>query len=275
MRSSRMVVEGIVLLVLVGCGTKPAVVPESASKTEGAPTAAPETVAKIPSTVALPAEPAQVEPKVEPAKPNDTQSPEAKPSSKRPLEIDAQRGVTVRDDRYVAISEAYSFDLASLHANRIKIADREERPGITSVMTAECDNGLNVAVVATRIRADYPKDDSLLTRQKPRIESGAGIFGDDYEWSDREEDGRRLLERTLLHESYDPAIFPLGVGQKKNEPGKETIGVHRVLVRSGYFYEVAIIVANDGAAIEELKKNAKSVMKRIVAGIRFPDSKAE
>lgn len=192
-----------------------------------------------------------------------------------PPKINAERNVAIKESQYTDIRKSYVFDLATTEAKTVKVRNREQRPGITSLMTAECDNGLIIAIVSTKIRADYPQDDTLLTRQKPQVEAGAQIFGADYEISDREVDGRRLLDYTLLHESFDPTVFPFGSGQEKNPAGKETIGIHRMFVRSGHFFEVAIILTNSGDSTADLKKKSLAVMNRTVRGMRFTESRPD
>lgn len=183
--------------------------------------------------------------------------------------LEVGSGVAVQDG-VIFEKGLYSFDLASTAVKVVTVTRRMGQSARQSIIIADCKNGTIIVIVATPIRLGLPRNDSLLSRQKPRLEAGATIYGQNFELSDRKENGRRVLEYTLLHESYDRSIFPFGSSQKKKTAGSETIGIHRLLVRSQSLIEIAIVRTNLGDSTAKFTKDAKAYMTEIVKGIKFP-----
>jgi len=186
--------------------------------------------------------------------------------------IEAAKDVRINGSLYSQSNGLYTFNLSFVPAKGIKIINRDVRPGITSMMSAVTSNDISIAIVATKIRPDYPKDSSLLDKIKPKHAQEAKLFGADFESVDKNKGRDRYLQYALLHEAYEPSVFPFGVTQEKLPAGKETLGVHREFVRSGHLVEIAIIVPNEGMETDEFKKQAASLMDLMVQGLSFEDA---
>lgn len=183
-------------------------------------------------------------------------------------ELTNKVGSRLRGRTYTAISNAYSVAIPNLGAKNIQISDRETTPGITTLVKFVGDNKVVAAIVATKIRPDYPKDDSLLNRVRPRYANMGKTYGDSFSFVDTKDlenkstnnRNRRYLQFMLQDESYTDFGFPFVIS---HEPNKETksLGIHRLFVRNGYFYEVAMIIPAPGNV--SAKDHVKNCEKQI------------
>ena len=190
------------------------------------------------------------------------------------LRIKAGKDVVIKDGIYSSIGGVFKFDLSAVGGKSISVDQREENPGITSVATIESDNAIGLAIVATKIRADYPKDDSLLDKHVPRMAVGKQIFGEDFDLYDNKENGRRFLQFTLVNESREAPTFPISRERKNDAKGTEAMGIHRFFVRSGYLIEVAVVVENaDGRSKDKLRQLSADVMSKLVGAITISEMK--
>lgn len=131
-------------------------------------------------------------------------------------------------------------------AHKTRVLD--PNPGITRQFVYETADGLAAVLIVTKIRAELPKDDSLLDKSKADNEAllkakGAELVA----LRDGELAGRRFTAMSALNWDYGPS-FPhainLGAAPAGDRPA--AAGDTAVFVRDGFFIEAALHRRSDG-----------------------------
>jgi len=141
--------------------------------------------------------------------------------------------------------------------------EKVTRPNITTVVHLEGDDQLKGAIVYTKIRPDYPQGDKLLDTQKPRFEAMQNAIGDNFKLIDSKNEDGRFLRYTFNGESYDKTVFPFGVTRYQGNGPPTTIGGHHFIVRNGYFFEIAVVLATDTTDADKRQKEVHRALDRI------------
>ena len=163
-------------------------------------------------------------------------------------------GDRVSDRTYTTATKSFSLTIPEFTgATEIRIVERESRPGITSDVQFIGNNGMVACIVSTKIRADYPKDDSLLDRPKKNYLVMQEQIGEDFVLIDSADSPKdttqetettrpssRFLQFTVKNERYDKTVFPFGLAMHRDDKLK-SMSIHRLFVRDGYLIEAVIL----------------------------------
>jgi len=116
----------------------------------------------------------------------------------------------------------------------------QPNPGITSEFRFKGKTNAAVLVV-TRIRDDYPKDDRLLDKQRPRSVATQRHFGRDIvRLRAVDADGKRFDEEVFLNCEYSDYSYPYGLGGANLRGDLRELSVQQTFVRDGRFIECSL-----------------------------------
>ena len=192
-------------------------------------------------------------------------------------------GSRLKDGTYHSLTKAFTLKVPDLGAKKITISDRETQPGITADVKFVGDNGAVAGVVTTKIRPDYPKDDSLLDRVKPRYANMARQIGKKFVLTDSKDKtdkasktkakgqkkAPRHLQFTFANEKYDEFAFPFGVATVRSDELK-TMGIHRLFVRKGYLTEVILLLpTRKNETDKDARKRADKELATVLKTLKF------
>jgi hypothetical protein len=134
-------------------------------------------------------------------------------------------------------------------------------PGITEEYRFEEAGNAALVLVVTKIRQDYPKDDSLLDKVKPKHQSMQKYFGDDIVLlRNVSKEKPRIDEMIFLNAEYDQKYFPYGMGGKNLKGKVKSLGISHFFVKDGLFIECSMYLEkNKKESKEEFIKRAKTL----------------
>jgi hypothetical protein len=155
-------------------------------------------------------------------------------------------------------------------AVKLEPATREITPGY------EADGRAGV-LVFTKIREDYPQDDSVLDKVTPRHQSMQQHFGKDLvQLRGFDVNGRRIEELVTVNVAYDQ-FFPYGAAIDRQKKAVESIAVSQIGVADGLLIECALFRklpadADVETAIETLRTECQAWLLSIA---RAPESEGD
>jgi len=126
----------------------------------------------------------------------------------------------------------------------MKFSQPEISP-VTKLFRFEFESGDIAVLVSTKIRDDWPKDDSTLLRIEPRFKQTQEQFGADL--CDVRLVGKapqRMLGVSLVNPADSP-FFPMSLGSSRSDT-LNAVAVSHLFVKSGRVVECAIMGKNFG-----------------------------
>jgi hypothetical protein len=114
-------------------------------------------------------------------------------------------------------------------------------PGITEEYRFEENQEASAVLVITKIRKDYPKDDSLLDKVTPGNKALQRQFGEDVVWlRTAAKENPRIEEMIFLNAIYDQTSFPYGMGGENLNREVESLGISSMFVQNEMLIECAM-----------------------------------
>lgn len=114
-------------------------------------------------------------------------------------------------------------------------------PGITEEYRFEENENASVVLVITKIRKDYPKDDSLLDKVTPSNKAMQNQFGKDVVLlRTASKEKPRIEEMIFLNAEYDHTSFPYGMGATNPNRELECLGISIMFVQNELLVECAM-----------------------------------
>lgn len=116
-------------------------------------------------------------------------------------------------------------------------------PGITEEYRYEDTGNASAVIVITKIREDYPKDDSLLDKIVPKNKAMQRQFGEDVVLLRTvSNEGSRIEELVFLNAQYDQTSFPYGIGGSDLHREVDSLGISMLFVEDELLIECAMHV---------------------------------
>lgn len=114
-------------------------------------------------------------------------------------------------------------------------------PGITEEYRFEETGDAAAVLVVTKIRPDYPKDDSLLDKVVPKNMAMQEHFGTNVVLLTAvSKKSPRVEEMVFLNAEYDQFSFPYGMGGADLTREVESLGISQMFVQEGCLVECAM-----------------------------------
>ena len=165
------------------------------------------------------------------------------------------------DREYRALDNSYTLAIPRLSGKKVFFDDRRYPVDPTAKFIMMDENGWVAGIQSTKIRDDYPKDDSLLTDlvAKNRISvHGVQLNSDGIgrvEMVFLNCQNRLILQEKLFDALMMlPFFFSSGHGYS-NDPGKP-LRINRCIVRNGYFIEISVYTVAEFASDEKFTEKA-------------------
>lgn len=114
-------------------------------------------------------------------------------------------------------------------------------PGITEEYRFEESENASAVLIITKVRKDYPKDDSLLDNVISGNKALQRQFGEDIVWlRTASKDNPRIEELIFLNAMYDQMSFPYGMGGENLSREVECLGISSIFVQNEMLIECAM-----------------------------------
>lgn len=112
--------------------------------------------------------------------------------------------------------------------------------GITEECRFEEGDRHSAVLVVTKIRKDYPKDDSLLDKVLPRYESIQQHFGKDVVLLRSTMNQKQRVEELIFLNAAYEKTYPYGLGGQDLSGPVRHLGISLFFVQDGLFFECAL-----------------------------------
>jgi hypothetical protein len=183
------------------------------------------------------------------------------------------KSIPVSQREYRSPDGSYTLILPKLSGSKI-IFDDSKYPGEpTARFIMKDENNWVVGIQSTKIRTDYPKDDSLLTEivgkrrlafrnSVPNLRKTALRY---FDYA-----GRLVLEETIPGASLDLPFFLSDSIGFSDDPGNP-VRINRCIVRNGYFIEISVyVVSEKNSDTTYTEKAALEISDYILTDMSFP-----
>jgi len=149
----------------------------------------------------------------------------------------------IKDGVYYSLDDAYTVKVPGLGSKSVHVQDVVVAKDITYRVQFLGEYGVNAAIISTKIRKEFPKNDLVLQRiasYQKREHLREGGYLEDLQYIGTKEG--KILQAVVRY-------IELGHEARLRDPftGKmvtrrmDVLGVHRYIVRNGYFFEFVML----------------------------------